>query len=161
LENQTGIEGFYRLRSHCLLVSLVEVPKVRLYVKSLKKAAGVENVVIDKPSMQNLGGGRAGNILRVYPTHEVRTVTKYEYALPEEQEHLVEIIKEAALQFGLKLEITDVGRENVLHRAIQKEFEKIRLFPTLVSDSGMMLEGTSTKEQIEAYLSKVKRAPQS
>mgnify|MGYP001563978401 CR=1 FL=1 len=129
---------------------------MRLYVRSLKKIAGTENVVIDVPVTEIVR-----NVVRVFPTHEVKTVAKYEYELPEEQEHLIEIVKEVALQFGLKLEIIDVGRENVLHRAIQREFEKITLFPTLVSDSGMMLEGTSTKEQIEVYLSKVKKGHQS
>ncbi len=138
----------------------MNIPTVKLYVKSLEKPVGTENIVIDKPTVQMIGG-RSGFVIRTFPTHDVKTVTKYEYELPEEQEHLIEIIKEVALQFGLKLEIIDVGRENVLHRAIQKEFEKIRLFPTLVSDSSMVLEGTSTKEQIEAYLSKVKRASQS
>lgn len=48
-----------------------------------------------------------------------------------------------------------MARENLLHRAIHKRLEKIRLFPTIVSDSGLMLEGISKEEQIEAFLNKI------
>jgi hypothetical protein len=47
------------------------------------------------------------------------------------------------------------ARANVLRRAIQKEFEKIRIFPTLIVSSGEKIEGKVTKEQIESFLSRV------
>lgn len=135
------------------MVSLVEVPKVRLYVKSLKIAVGIENVVIDKPTMQNLGGGRAGNILRVYPTHEVRTVAKYEYVLPEEQEHLFEIVKEVALKFGLKLEIIDVAQRDSFDEPIPKEVKKLKNYPVLATESETVLATGLTREDVERFLS--------
>ena len=85
----------------------------------------------------------------------------YEFILPEEQQIILDLAKKTASKLGLEVKVIDVGKENVLYRAIQKEFEKIRLFPTLVSDSGMMLEGISTREQIEAFLSKIERPRQS
>ncbi len=42
--------------------------------------------------------GRSGSVIWTFPTHDVQTVTKYEYELPEEQEHLIEIVKEVAFK---------------------------------------------------------------
>ena len=131
----------------------MEVLKVRLYVKSLKKAAGVENIVIDKPSMQNMGGGRAGNILRVYPTQDVRNVTKYEYELPEEQEHLIEIVKEVVAKVGLKLEIIDVGKMDFLDEPLPKEVKQLKNFPVVATESKTQLATGFTREDIERFLS--------
>jgi hypothetical protein len=94
-------------------------------------------------------------------TYATETELKYEFVLPEEQQVIVDLKKKIASELGSEIKVIDVGKENVLHRAIHKEFEKIRLFPTLVSDSGMMLEGISTREQIDVFLSKIEGVRQS
>jgi hypothetical protein len=143
--------------------------EVTVYVKGVKTLTGTKEFERRTPSISKLGdspdrieleGKRASGTF-VMKTYVTEMEPAYEYVLPEEQQIIVDLTKKTASKLGLEVKVIDVGKENVLHRAIQKEFEKIRLFPTLVSDSGMMLEGISTKEQIEVFLSKVERASQS
>jgi hypothetical protein len=133
--------------------------QVTAYVKSVKTITGTKEFerrtpvskLGDSPDRIELDGKRAGGtfVVKAYVTE---MEPAYEFVLSEEQQMIVDLTKETASRLGLEVKVIDVGKESVLHRAIQKEFEKIRLFPTLVSDSGMMLEGISTKEQIEAFL---------
>jgi hypothetical protein len=46
------------------------------------------------------------------------------------------MVKSIVSKFGLKVEVFDVTRENVFRREMQKEREKIRIFPTLIVSSG-------------------------
>ena len=126
----------------------MEAPKVRLYVRSLKKKAGTENVVIDVPVTEILR-----NVIRVFPTHEVKTVTKYEYELPEEQEHLVEIVKEVAIKFGLKLEIIDVEQMDSFDKPLPNEVKKLKNFPVLATESETVLATGFSREDVERFLS--------
>jgi hypothetical protein len=84
---------------------------------------------------------------------ETETEPKYEFILPEDQQRVVEMIKELASKRGLKVEVVDVTKENVLHRKIQEEFERIRTFPTLMLISGEKIEGNMTRNQIESIMS--------
>jgi hypothetical protein len=140
--------------------------QVTVYVKSVKTLTGTEQFERRTPTLTKLGdspdrveleGKRAGGtfIVKTYATEIEPT---YEFVLPEEQQIIVDLTEKTASELGLEVKVIDVSKENVVHRAIQKEFEKIRLFPTLVSDSGMMLEGISTREQIEVFLSKIEGA---
>jgi hypothetical protein len=126
----------------------MEVPKVRLYVKSLEKPVGTENVVIDVSVTEIVR-----NVVRVFPTHEVKTVTKYEYELPEEQEHLIEIVKEIVAKFGLKLEIIDVGQMDFFDEPLPKEVKQLKNFPVLATESKMQLATGFTREDVERFLS--------
>ena len=140
--------SFYRPRNYCLLVFLMEAHKVRLYVRSLKKDVGTETVVVDVPITQIVK-----NVIRVFPTHEVKTVTKYEYGLPEEQERLVEIVKEVAIKFGLKLEIIDVAQRDSFDEPIPKEVKKLKNYPVLATESETVLATGLTREDVERFLS--------
>jgi len=131
----------------------MEAPKVRLYVRSLKKKAGFENVVINVPIVQNMGEQPLGGVIRVYPSRQIQTITKYKYALPEEQEHLIEIVKEVALKFCLKLEIIDVEQMDSFDEPIPKEVKKLKNFPVLVTESETVLATGLTREDIERFLS--------
>jgi hypothetical protein len=136
--------------------------QVTVYVKSVKTIVGTKEFerrtpvskLGDSPDRIELDGKRAGGtfVVKAYVTEKEPA---YEFVLSEEQQLIVDLIEKTASGLRLEVKVIDVGRENVLRRAIQKEFEKIRLFPTLVSDSGMMLEGISTKEQIESFLRRV------
>jgi hypothetical protein len=126
----------------------MEVPKVRLYVKSLEKPVGTENVVADVPVTIIVK-----NVVRVFPTHDVKTVTKYEYELPEEQEHLIEIVKEVAAKVGLKLEIIDAGKMDLFDEPLPKEVKQLKNFPVLATESKTQLATGFTREDIERFLS--------
>lgn len=140
--------------------------QVTVYVKSVKTLTDTKQFERRTPRLSKLGDspdrieleGKRADGTFLMKTYVTETELIYEFVLPEEQQGIVDLANETASKLGLEVKVIDVGKENVLHRAIQKEFEKIRVFPTLVSDLGMMLEGISTKEQIEAFLSKVERA---
>jgi hypothetical protein len=124
------------------LESVMSVSRVRLYVKSVKTVTGtikVERLTVTRS--------------RLPPT--VRTETKREYILPEAQQRTVEMIKNIASKYGLEVKVVDVARENVFHRAIQEEREKIRAFPALLADSGERIEDNITEEQAEHFLSRI------
>ena len=99
---------------------------------------------------------------RLYPRRPllpptVETEPRREYILPEEQEKAAETVKSIASKCDLEVEVVDFGRENVLRRVIQEEREKIRIFPTLMTDSGRRIEGEMTAEKIELFLSQIAR----
>jgi hypothetical protein len=72
----------------------------------------------------------------------------HDFVLPAEQREAVEIVRRVASKAGLDFKVVDVGKMNVLHRAIQKEFGRIRRFPTLVLSSGKRIEGNMTEQQV-------------
>jgi hypothetical protein len=72
--------------------------------------------------------------------------------LPEVQRTFTETVKKLCRKHHFELRIIDVAKENILHRAIQQEIEKIKTFPTLMSDSGRRLEGKILGKQIESLL---------
>ena len=125
---------------------------MRLYVKSFQKNVGTEKIVIEKPTPQLLGG-RFGGAHTTFPTHDVKTITKYEYELPEEQEHLIEIAKEVALQFGLKVETIDVGQMDFFDESLPKEVKKLKNFPVLATESEAVLATGFSREDVERFLS--------
>lgn len=131
----------------------VKARKVTLYVKSVKsvvatEASDVKTLISGGPSMRPGG-------FRTVPTsamYDVEEVPVYEFVLPEDQKDFVETVKDVAVRLGFAAEIIDVTKENILQRRIQREVEKVRTFPTLVTDSGRRVEGKITKEQLESFL---------
>jgi hypothetical protein len=143
-------------------------PKIRLYVKSVKTVTG--NVEVDL-GYEHVEGAYTGQVLgeqgeysnplsasasASVPRHppNVKTGPKEEYELPEDQEEAVKMVRRIAFKFGLEVEVVDVGRENVLQREIQREREKIKIFPTLILSSGERIEGALTEGQVESLLSR-------
>lgn len=136
--------------------------KVRLFVKSVKTLTGTEefehvtfrNRVGARPDRIELEGSRTTGTFRI-KAYETETEPVYEFVLPEDQEKVVEMVKEAASKKGYEVEVIDVTRENILHRAIQEELDKIHAFPTIMTGSGQKIEGIMTKKQIDDFLSRV------
>jgi hypothetical protein len=136
--------------------------RVRLYVKSVKTVTGTRETEretllrkpLSTPDRVKVEGRIAAGTFRIR-TFETETEPTHEFVLSEDQQKTADVVKEIASRYGLEVEVVDVARENVLHRAIQKEFEKIRIFPTLIVSSGEKIEGKVTKEQIESFLSRV------
>jgi len=134
-------------------VKLLDAPKVRVYVNSSREAVGTENVVIDKPTVQILSSDpHVALPPRVYATREVRTVTKYEYVLPEQQERLVEIVREVASKYGFQLEVIDVAQIEPFE-ALPKEVEALKNFPVLATESQTKLALGFSREDVERLLS--------
>jgi hypothetical protein len=133
----------------------VKSRKITLYVKSVKcivgtEAVGVKTLVSGGPSVRP-GGFRTVPPDAMYETEEV---PEYEFVLAEDQKDFIETVKNVAGRLGFAAEIIDVTKENIFRREIQQEIEKIRAFPTLITDSGRRMEGKKTKEQLESFLTK-------
>jgi len=77
-----------------------------------------------------------------------------DYVLPDDQKAIVEIVKKVCEKYGFEIKVVDLARENVLHRAVQEEVSKIKIFPTLITDFGGRLEGNFSEEQVESLLSR-------
>jgi hypothetical protein len=143
-----------------ILEMVVANKKATLYVKSVKTVTGTEsferraflNKIGDYPDRIEIEGKRMNGTF-VMKAYQTETEPRYEFILPEDQQRVVEMVKEIASKHGLEVEVIDVSRENVLHRAMQREFENIKTFPTLIADSGEKLKGNFSQEQIESFLS--------
>ena len=115
---------------------------IRLYVKSVKTFIGtLRGLQVD-----GFGRGR-----RVYSERE----PEYEFVLPEDQQKVVDMVKEVARRYFLGVEVVDVAEENVLRRMIQREQEKIKIFPTLIADRETKIEGEMTEKQVTSLLSRI------
>ena len=125
-------------------------PNVTLYVKSVKTVTG------DVELEYNSGDPYLDRILyRQRARRELLgTGPKRKYVLPEDQQRTSEIVKGAASRYGLEVEVVDVSKENVIKREIQKEREKLTVFPTLIVSSGERIEGNFTESQVESLISR-------
>ena len=132
--------------------------QVTFYVKGKKTAVknvqeGYENII----SIYNVGmlGGGAGTY---YSVHDTKIGTDYGFLLPEDQQRMLEDISKIASEYGLKVEVVDLAKKNALTKYRLEHSEKIKTLPSLVNDSGEIVEGVLTKEQIEAFMSKTAKA---
>jgi glutaredoxin len=131
----------------------VKKRKVTLYVRSVKRIVGTE--IADVKTLISGGPGLRPGGFRAVPPGAMQTVEevpKYELILPEDQKDSVETVRRLADRNGFDVHIIDVTKESILRREIQKGIEGIRIFPTLVTDSGIRIEGTATKERLESLL---------
>lgn len=115
---------------------------IRLYVRGVKTVTG------SFQGWQVRGFGRAR---RPWEERE----PEYEFVLSEDQQEVVDMVKEIARRHYLEVEVVDVAKENVLRRVIQREREKIEIFPTLIAGSGQKIEGKITENQVESLLSRI------
>jgi pheromone shutdown protein TraB len=83
------------------------------------------------------------------------TEPEYEFVLSENQQEVVDMVKEIARRHCLEVEVVDVAEENVLRRVMQREREKIKIFPTLIAGSGQKIQGEITEKQVESLLSRI------
>jgi hypothetical protein len=125
--------------------------KVIMYVQSVKTVTGTEK--IDRQYYAAGPSPKAGGY-RIIPEYEVESITKYKFLLPEDQNRVVEMVREIAPKYGFEVEVFDVAKENIVHRVLQEEVKRIKTFPTLIIDSGEKIEGNITKEQFELLLKK-------
>jgi hypothetical protein len=117
----------------------MSVPRLRLFVKSVKTITGTAEVTH----------------ARLRESHAVEIEPMHDYVLAEDQQKVVEIVREVARRHNLGVEVVDLTRENILYRVIQEEREKIKVFPALVADSGEKIEGDISEEKAESFLSRI------
>jgi NADP-dependent 3-hydroxy acid dehydrogenase YdfG len=113
--------------------------KIRLYVESVRTVTGTVEV----------------EHARLREVHAVETEPKREFILSEDQQKIIEIVKSISRRRSLEVEVVDVARENVLRRMVKEKQEKIKAFPTLITDAGRRIEGEMTEEKVESFLSKI------
>jgi hypothetical protein len=122
-----------------------------LYIRSSKKATGIEE-----------RGGYAVQPTYAYPamdprllrTYNVQREIEYEYTLSDEQRKVVRIVETLAREYGFKLLIVDVTKQSSAKRLLKKELRQIKVFPTLVLDSGERLQGFITRDSLRTAMSK-------
>ncbi len=140
---------------------LMNEPRVRLYVKSVKTVAGTKEIEreifgrsLSHPSRVKVEGSVSDGTFRLRQ-FETITEPKYDFVLSENQQAAVEMVQKVASRHGLKVEVIDVTKEDVLHRTIQREFVRIRVFPALTASSGNKIEGKITEKEVESILSRI------
>ena len=69
-----------------------------------------------------------------------------EFAFPEYQQEIIDMVKEKASKHDFAVRVVDVTKEKAHH--------KVKVIPTLISDSGKRLEGKMSEEQLESFLAK-------
>ena len=131
--------------------------KIRVYVESVRRAVGTDQVArefyrVDPLTMPQSGAHSPQGGHRIIQEHRVETMTRFEAALPEEQMRFLEMVESFASEHGFYFEVVDMGRKNRLERWIQKNIKNIETYPTLVTDAGHRIEGNITREQLESLL---------
>lgn len=117
-------------------MSTMDRRKITLYVQSVKSVVGTET---QGRWGYKVGPGIRGGY-RLIKDYKQYSTIKYEWVLPEDQKSTVEMVKAIAHQYGVNVEIIDVAKS--------KKRAKIKIFPTLVMDTGEKIEGSISKEQI-------------
>lgn len=91
---------------------------------------------------------------RLLRTYNVQREIEYEYTLSDEQRKVVRIVETLAREYGFKLLIVDVTKQSSAKRLLKKELRQIKVFPTLVLDSGERLQGFITRDSLRTAMSK-------
>ena len=136
--------------------------KIGLYVKSVKTVTGTVETehevfgpsTLDRPSRVKIEGKASSGTFRLRQ-FAIEKEPKYEFILSEDQQKIVETVKDISRRYSLEVEVVDIARENVLRRIIKQKQEKIKIFPTLITDSGRRIEGKMTDEKVESFLSRI------
>jgi len=137
-------------------ISFLMKQQVKLYVRSKRKVMGtVEEGAYTGAAIQSgtsVARSGARTPITVYQTYrKFEQKTAKEYVLPEEQEEVVELLKEIAPSCGFEVVLVDLGRISRFNRAFRKEFRGLNVFPTLKTSSGRTLT-TFAKQDVEAFL---------
>jgi hypothetical protein len=111
-----------------------------LYVKSVQTRE--EIVTPDRES--EIAGTLGPHYYRGTPMGDGDIVPVDEFIFPEDQEELIEMVKEKAPEHSFSVRVVDLTREEPHHI--------VKTIPTLISDSGKRLEGRISEEQLETFL---------
>ncbi len=84
-----------------------------------------------------------------FPYYDVERITHFDSVLPEDQQKMMEDLKELSLKYNFKVEVVDLGKMSLLSRSRLKRSNKIETLPAMVTDSGKIFQGVMTKQQME------------
>jgi hypothetical protein len=115
---------------------------ITLYVKSVRTHE--EIVTPDRES--EIAGTLGPHYYRGTPMGDGDTVPVDEFVFPEDQQELIEMVKEKAPEHSFAVRVVDLTREEPHHI--------VKTIPTLISDSGKRLEGKISEEQLASFLAK-------
>ncbi len=123
--------------------------KVTLYVKSVKKVAGIDD-------RSKWGYPVQGYTLRrpvdLKPDYKVYREPEYAHVLSEDQKKVVETVQKAALKYGFELEIIDAAKVRFLDKSSRRLIRQIKTFPALVTERGEIIKGPFTEEKIKLLI---------
>jgi hypothetical protein len=129
--------------------------QVTLYVKG-NRIKGADREIAREKTIVTLGGVMTDPYPNAskFPYYDVEKITHFDYVLPEDQQKMMEDVKELGLKYNFKVKVVDLGKMNILSRSRLKRSEKIETLPAMVTDSGEIFEGVMTKQQVEIFFSK-------
>jgi hypothetical protein len=131
---------------------LVKVLRVTLYVKGVRTKQ-----VKDRSQwgyvVQNMDGVPSGMHVppRLWPDYKVYKETTDKSVLSEDQQALVEMVKALAVKYGFELKVIDVAENRFLDK-LETRRKRISSFPTLLTDTGLKIEGDITEKRIKSLL---------
>lgn len=127
---------------------------ITLYVKSEKVVTGETSVRESHLVKRGIARGDSYRMRDMFwdTAFDTRVEELHDYVLPDDQKAVVETVKRFCERHSIEVRVVDVTKENLLHRAVQEEANKIKTFPTLITDSGGRVEGSFSEEQLEALL---------
>lgn len=133
---------------------------ITVYVRSVKTVTGTQEIerelvgrqIGHAPSRIKLEGKVSDGTFRLRQFEKI-TEPQYEFILPADQQRFVETVKKIASTHGIKVEVVDVTKENVLKREIQEHVKNLTTFPTIIANDGKRIGGNVTKAQLEKWLS--------
>jgi hypothetical protein len=115
---------------------------ITLYVKSVRTVEEIVTPDRDSEIAKTLGP----HYYRGTPMGDGDTVPVDEFVFPEDQQEIIDMVKEIAPGHRFAVRVVDLTREEAHHR--------VKVIPTLISDSGKRLEGKISEEQLESFLAK-------
>jgi len=124
--------------------------QVTLFVKT-SRIKGADREFVRPKTIVTLGGVMTDPYpwASKFPYYDVERVTHFDSVLPEDQQKMMEDLKELSLKYNFKVEVVDLGNMSLLSRSRLKRSNKIETLPAMVTDSGKIFEGVMTKQQIE------------
>jgi hypothetical protein len=111
-----------------------------LYVKSIRTQEEIGSLNRESAIASTLGP----HYYRGTPMGDGDMYPVERFVLSEDQEQIIEIVKEKAFEQGFVVRIVDLTREEAHHR--------VEVIPTLITDSGKRLEGKISEQQLESLL---------
>ena len=129
----------------------MKVLKATLYVKGVRTTT-VQDASYQGYFVQPMPQGRGAPVQpRIWPDYKVIKETTRKSVLSEDQKALIDMVRAAAVKYGIVLKVIDVAENHFLDKLMTR-LKRIVIFPTLLADNGLRIEGDITEERIKALL---------
>jgi hypothetical protein len=90
----------------------------------------------------------------------VDTIANHKLVLPDNQQKTVMMVNAICRRLSLEVEVVDIARENALKRIAHWRRYEMMSFPTLLANTGQMLQGQMTEEKVESFLYQIAKYEQ-